>query len=88
MRGTGVVASSSGGLAEIIQHGENGFLVPPDNVEALARTLLRLLQNRELAEQIGRAGRETALRQFNEETYVDRIIQLYEGLVRRPNNGR
>jgi glycosyltransferase involved in cell wall biosynthesis len=89
MRGTAVVASSSGGLAEIIQHGENGFLVPPDNVEALAKTLLRLLQNRELAEKMGRAGRQTALRLLHEETYVDRIIQLYETLSGRcPSNGR
>src|SRR5262249_4108104 len=43
MRGTAVVASASGGLAEIIQEGQTGFLVPPGDVNALAEDLLRLL---------------------------------------------
>jgi len=80
MRGTAVVASTSGGLNEIIQHGRTSFLVPPGDIGALAEALLLLLQDRALAEQMGKAGREVALAQFNEETYVDKFVQFYQSL--------
>lgn len=86
MRGTAVVASNSGGLAEIVKHGETGFLVPPSNVEALAEALLNLLQNRSLAEQMGKAGRKLAIAQFSEETFVDRFICLYQILCKEKVN--
>jgi glycosyltransferase involved in cell wall biosynthesis len=89
MRGTAVVASASGGLIELVQDGKTGFLVPPGDVDALAKALLRLLQNRELAEQMGWAGREVALANFSEETCVERFVQLYQRLCqnRRHTNG-
>lgn len=82
MRGTAVVASDSGGLTEIVRDGETGFLVPPNDVNALASALLRLLQNREMAERMGRAGREVALACFSEVTYVDKFVRLYQTLCR------
>jgi glycosyltransferase involved in cell wall biosynthesis len=46
------IASKIGALAERIRDGENGFLVPPGNAEALKMTLLRVLENREEVERI------------------------------------
>ncbi|MGI8995336.1 MAG: glycosyltransferase family 4 protein [Pyrinomonadaceae bacterium] len=82
MRGTAVVASASGGLAEIVRDGETGFLVQPDNVDALASALLKILGDRELAEQMGNAGREVALAHFSQTTFVDKFINLYETMTR------
>jgi glycosyltransferase involved in cell wall biosynthesis len=81
MRGTALVASASGGLPEFIHEGRTGFLVPPDDVDALKTVLLRILKDRELAEKLGRAGRDFALSVFSEEAYLDRILQLYDQLV-------
>ncbi|PSF39213.1 glycosyltransferase family 1 protein [Aphanothece hegewaldii CCALA 016] len=81
MRGTAVVASASGGLTEIVQHAKTGFLVPPGHVDALADALLKLLQDRELAEQMGQAGKEVAIAQFSEDVFVDKLINLYQLLV-------
>lgn len=78
MRGTAVVASDSGGLSEIVQHGRTGFLIPRGDIQALAEALLLLLKDRGLAEQMGEAGHEIALAQFNETSYVDRFVQLYQ----------
>jgi glycosyltransferase involved in cell wall biosynthesis len=80
MRGTAVVASNSGGFMEIVQDGQTGILVPPGDEVALAEALVLLLGNRDLAEQMGRAGREMALKHFSETTYVDKFVQLYEML--------
>ncbi len=78
MRGTAVMASNSGGLAEVVQDGRTGLLVPPGDVNALAEALLRLFRDRELAEQMGKAGREMALVRFNEAMCIERFIELYQ----------
>ena len=79
MRGTAVVASASGGLTEIVgEDGQRGLLFPPGDEEALADAILLLLQNRELAEQMGKTGREFALLHFNQETDLNKILRLYE----------
>ncbi len=79
IRGTAVVASASGGLTEVVgEDGQMGLLVPPGDEEALAEALLHLLQNRALAEQMGKAGREFAAAHFDQQTYVSKILQLYE----------
>lgn len=78
MRGTAVVASSSGGLAEIVRDGETGFLVVPGDADALGEALLNILVDRELAERMGKAGREVALQHFSQTTFVDRFLHLYE----------
>jgi glycosyltransferase involved in cell wall biosynthesis len=83
MRGTAVVASASDGLTEVVRDGQTGFLVPPGDADALAAALVRLLSDRALAERLGEAGREAALVHFRWETYIDKIIDLYDALSRR-----
>jgi len=78
MRGTAVIASSTGGLTEIVQHGQTGLLVPPGDPDALAAALLELFRVRESAERMGQAGREVALAHFSAPTTADRFLQLYE----------
>ncbi len=82
MRGTAVVASGTGGLSEIVQDGETGFIVPPGDVNALAESLLKLLNNCELSERMGRAGREVALACFSESNHVEKFIELYEAMLK------
>jgi glycosyltransferase involved in cell wall biosynthesis len=80
MRGTAVIASRAGGLAEFVRDDRTGLLVPPGDPEALAGALVRLLRDRELAEEMGRQGRELALEQFSEAGCVDRLLQIYRTL--------
>jgi len=82
MRGTAVVASNGGGLAEIVQHERTGLLVPPNDANALASALLRLLSDRALTESLGSRGRDFALANLTEEIFVDRFVALYERMVR------
>ena len=88
MRGTAVVGSAVGALTEIIQDDRTGFLVSPGDSAALARPITRLLNDRELAETMGRNGRETALARFDKDTHIQKFITLYEELRQHRPTGR
>jgi glycosyltransferase involved in cell wall biosynthesis len=81
MRGTAVVASDIGGLAESVAHESTGLLAPAGDASTLSDALVRLLSDRALAERFGAAGRERALAQFTLEHCVDRFERLYETLL-------
>jgi phosphatidylinositol alpha-1,6-mannosyltransferase len=55
--GLPVVATRSGGVADAVKDGETGFLADPDDIEGIAAAILRLLDDRELAQRMGRANR-------------------------------
>jgi glycosyltransferase involved in cell wall biosynthesis len=80
MRGTSVVASSTGGLAEFIRDGDTGLLIPPSDVASLAEALLSLVQDPKRADRVGMNGREFALRYLTEDVFVDRFLSLYESV--------
>lgn len=52
------VATTAGAASEIIQHGENGYLMQPDNQGALASLIENLAENRARLEQVGVAARQ------------------------------
>lgn len=60
LMGRPIVGSDLGGIRDIIHHGENGFLVPPGNPNALADAILAILQDRDLASRMGLANAEVA----------------------------
>src|SRR5260370_29927108 len=74
-----VVASNVGGIVDVIKDGETGLLVPEQDPEAIAKAVLRLLENPEYAEQLGEQGCAYAIDYFN----WDRIIDRYEDIYRR-----
>lgn len=55
--GRPVVVTNIGGLAEVVQEGENGYLVPPGDPQVLAEALGRLLDDPDQAGAMGRRGR-------------------------------
>lgn len=80
MRGTAVVASDVGGLADIVLHERTGLRVPPGDVPALADALARILSDRDAAEALGHAGRSRALEQFSMDSCLTRLEHVYEQL--------
>lgn len=84
MRGTPVIASRIGGPAEVIQDGLTGFLVPPGDEHQWAAALERVLGDRTLAEEMGRAGHDRACEEFSESRVVDRFCEMYAELCGQP----
>ena len=76
-----VVATTAGGLLEVVEDGVTGILVPPGDPQALAEAITRLLHDRDLRERMGKAGRERVLAEFTVERIVDMTLSIYKGVV-------
>ncbi len=63
--GLPVVAARSGGAAEAVIENETGLLVPPDDPAALGQALQRLLDDAQMRQEMGRAGRRWVEREMN-----------------------
>jgi glycosyltransferase involved in cell wall biosynthesis len=79
--GKPVIGTSVGGIPEIIEDGVTGLLVPPHSPEELAQAIIKILQNPEMARQMGEAGRRRAEERFSAKQYVTKIQAIYEELL-------
>ncbi len=82
--GRAVVASSVGGLQEVVRHGETGFLVPAEDPKALADALFRLLTDDKLRTEMGAAGASRVARDFNARHMVASYERLYRSVLDAP----
>ncbi len=79
--GLPVVATRVGGVPELVEEGRNGFLVPPDDAQALSAAIERLIQKPELRRTMGAEGRKMAVEKFSLELCAHRHEQLYLRLL-------
>ena len=76
--GLPVAASSVGGIVDVIDRpGENGLLLPPANVRALADAMTRLAQDEALRRRLGEAARERVLAQYTVERMTEGTLDVY-----------
>jgi len=78
--GKPVVATDVGGVSEIL--GDAGILVPPRNPRALARGILKVLSDEELARELGLRARMRVLREFPMSRIVGEYREIYHDLIR------
>jgi glycosyltransferase involved in cell wall biosynthesis len=78
--GTPVIASRTGGLAEVVVDGETGFLVEPGDAEALRSRLAQVLADRRLAARLGANARALVLERFTWRACAERCLAAYESL--------
>ncbi|BBM84916.1 glycosyltransferase family 4 protein [Candidatus Uabimicrobium amorphum] len=80
-----VIASQAGGPLEIIDHGENGLLVPVKDVCKLSQTMDMLFENRDLGFTLGEKAYEKAKCEFSVEAsarLMEKAIRAHDGAVR------
>lgn len=73
-----VVATSLDSLAEIVINRKTGIIVPPKDFEELAKNVIILLRNRELAKELGENGRQLVDMAYSFEGMIDKIESLYK----------
>jgi starch synthase len=92
---TAVVATATGGIPEVVADGETGLLVPIDQVQDgtgtpvdpdkfvadLAATLTRVLNDPQLAERMGKAGRRRAVEQFSWSRIAEDTLEIYRSVL-------
>ena len=72
------IATNAGGLPEVIEHGESGFLEAVGDVDAMARDAITLLSNEQELEAMGKRARASAQARF----CASKIIPMYESFYR------
>jgi glycosyltransferase involved in cell wall biosynthesis len=79
--GLPTIASAVGGNAEIVRDGATGLLVPPQNSEALADAILRLLREPDLARKIAKDSQQYVLENFSFARLVREVDEMYTELL-------
>ncbi len=72
-----VVATRVGGITDLINDGENGFLIEPHKPEELAEKLKILMKSKELREKFGKAGREWVSKNFEWNEGIKKFANLF-----------
>lgn len=75
-----IVTTDAPGCREVVHHGENGFLVPVKDAQALAAVLTTLVQDQGLRERMGKRGRELMEAEFSEEQVIQTTMAVYRDL--------
>jgi glycosyltransferase involved in cell wall biosynthesis len=84
--GLPLVGSNLGGIPEVIEHQENGFLVRPGDAGDLAAAIGQLIDNPALRERMGMASREIYKSRFTQRVILRKIEALYDQVLKAKNH--
>lgn len=76
--GLPVIASQTGGIPEIIEHGKTGLLVKPENPEPIATTLIDLISNPEKRQKLATAGHKLVHQKFTAKRMAEEYEKVYK----------
>jgi glycosyltransferase involved in cell wall biosynthesis len=79
--GVCIIASDIGGNREVIRHEDNGLLVPPGNIRALAQALERVLQDAPLRARLAASAKASA-KDFSVDRMIESIAALLQGVAK------
>lgn len=76
--GLPVIATRSGGPAEIIEDGRTGILVPVGDITAMETAMRRLVEDRQLAVRMGEAARERVVKNFSADAFANKLLKIVQ----------
>ncbi|MDR2756940.1 MAG: glycosyltransferase family 4 protein [Planctomycetaceae bacterium] len=76
-----IVVSNVGGLSEIIENNQTGFVVPPQNPQVLAEKIIQLLENPELGKTFGKRAKESVFEKYDEKKILEQYLNYYKSIV-------
>jgi glycosyltransferase involved in cell wall biosynthesis len=80
--GLPIITTSRGAIPEVVIDGENGFLIPEKDPEALAERIIHLASDSGLRNQMGSANRERFARSYTHDAFGERMIHVFETVAR------
>jgi glycosyltransferase involved in cell wall biosynthesis len=83
--GRPIVATTAGGMPEVVEDGHTGILVPPRDHVAMAEAIVRLLKDEALRRRMGAAGLSLAHARFSAERMVQDTVRVYERVALHPH---
>jgi L-malate glycosyltransferase len=83
--GKPIVATSAGGIPEVVSHDREGILVPPRDPAAMAAAVVRLLKDPGLRERMGQTGLTSARDRFSAERMVLDTLRVYQRVAMFPH---
>lgn len=84
--GTPIIASEVGGLKEIVRHKEDGLLVPPGDVQALADAIIHLLSDRQMQQHMQLAALSRSQKDLNWSNIAAQTVDVYHKVIKdKPN---
>ena len=83
-----LVAARTGGIPELVRDGDNGLLFNPGDADDLARTILRLLRDRDLAASFSRRAASSIEREFSPDAIATRTADFYRRVLARGRTRR
>jgi glycosyltransferase involved in cell wall biosynthesis len=78
--GRPVIGTNVGGIPEIIDHGLNGYIVEPKQVEEIAQRVIALFEDENLLKQMSFNAR-SKIEQFSTENYINKILNVYGQII-------
>jgi len=79
--GLPIISTPVGGVPDLVIHGQNGFLIPKHNPQAIAEKLFLLARNPHLRTSMGYASRQRYLSAYREEMYIAGLRSIFNELL-------
>ena len=76
-----VIGTNVGGLPEVIEHGQTGYLVEVGDVETMAEWAKKILKDDDLHENMGKCARQVVLEKFHQDKIVDMYEEYYKEIL-------
>jgi starch synthase len=77
-----VIATTVGGIPELVINGTTGILIPPENPEKLLEEINNLLQNKEYAKKLADAAYDFVVNNMTWDTILPKYVKFYESLLK------
>ena len=81
VQGTPVIGTKVGGIPDIITHGKDGFLVPARDTHKLAKSIIKILKDKSMANSMGIAGYEKVKKKYLWRMQIKKTHDIFEGML-------
>jgi glycosyltransferase involved in cell wall biosynthesis len=76
-----VITTPAGDAGVVVQHGQTGFVVQPDDHQSMAACMVKLAQSPSLRAELGKAGRQRVEQEYNYESLADRLVEIFRSFA-------